>query len=345
MSYKYMPKVSVGLVLYKGEKYLNSSIKSLIEQDYENIEFIFRDQSPNSEAYNFIKNNLFNLMYKVKFEKGPNLWHSGGHNALINRMTGDYYIVASNDMLYPSDFVSKMVEVMEKPENRHYSSATCKLLVWDFLNNKKTNKIDSCGIAIEKNHHFYDIGQTEEDNGQYDDLKDIFGPSGALSMFKKTALDDISYKNKNNHIEYYDTLLHYKNDVDLAYRLQWAGHKSLFIPNISVWHDRQAGNKTKSKCKLLSFIKNNKTKSDFVQENSFFGQEVVLIKNFSDDFSILVRIKTFLYRLFSIIFFMIFNRKVLKQFAIIKEFRDEIEDKADAVKFKISAKNIEKIMK
>jgi hypothetical protein len=56
-------------------------------------------------------------------------------------------------------------------------------MVWDFNPadgaDRKANVIDSCGIGITPSHHFYDIGQGEEDNGQYDKLKDIFGPSGA----------------------------------------------------------------------------------------------------------------------------------------------------------------------
>lgn len=341
----YLPKVSIGLVLYKGEEYLKSAIQSLVSQDYPNIEFLLRDQSPNGEAYEYIKNELFDEFRYLKLERGANLWHSGGHNRLIRRMTGDYYIVCSTDMWYPQDFISKSIKTLERPENRHYGSATCKLMAWDFKNDRETNRLDSCGIGISSSHHFYDIGQGEEDKGQYDNKKDIFGPSGALSIFRRIALEDIAYKNPNGNPEYYDSLLHYKNDVDLAYRLQWAGHRSLFIPEVKVWHDRKAANLHTSPVLAHNIVKARDDKSQFIKENSFFGQQVVMQKNYNSEFSAGTRFKTLFYKWASLGYAAVKERYLLKQLDNVKDFNEEIEKKTQNTKFRISARQIEKLMK
>lgn len=349
----YLPKVSIGLVLYKGEEYLKPAIQSLVNQDYPNIEYLFRDQSPKGEAYEYIKRELFGEFRRIKLERGANLWHSGGHNSLMRRMTGEYYIVSSCDMLYPRDFVSKIIRVMEQPENERYGSATGKLMVWDFKSaspsdsetEQKTNIIDSCGIGITPSHHFYDIGQGEEDKGQYDQMKDIFGPSGALSVFRKTALDDIAYRNETGKTEYYDSLLHYKNDVDLAYRLQWAGHQSLLVPEVKIWHDRQARNLHTSPTLTGRILKARDDKSRFIKENSFFGQQVVMKKNFSPGFSFGVRLKTFTYRFMSVGYASLCEPFLLKQFTALKEFKKEIADKHKNIKFRVAPSQIEKLMK
>ncbi len=345
----YLPKVSIGLVLYKGEKYLKPCIKSLVDQDYPNIEFLIRDQSPNAEAYEYIKNEIYGLSQKLKLERGVNLWHCGGHNALIRRMNGDYYIMCSNDMTYPRDFVSKIIQTLERPENRHYGFATCKLMVWDFdtelAEGQKTNQIDSCGIGITPSHHFYDIGQGEEDKGQYDKMKDIFGPSGALSIFRKTALDDIAYKNQYGRMEYYDSLLHHKGDVDIAYRLQWAGHKCLLIPDIKIYHDRQATNLHQSRLLTKRIVKARTDKPQWVKEDSFLGQQIVMKKNFIPGFSLSVRLKSFTYKWMSLGYAALFERYLLKQFSTLKEFKEEISDKQNNMKFRVPASRIEKLMK
>jgi GT2 family glycosyltransferase len=100
-------------------------------------------------------------------------------------------------------------------------------------------------------------------------MKEIFGPSGALGIYRKTALEDIE-----NIGEYFDELLHYKNDVDLAYRLQWAGHKSLFIPEVTCYHARGLGANRK-----------RRGRSAFEKESSALGHQAVLLKNFSPEFS------------------------------------------------------------
>jgi GT2 family glycosyltransferase len=104
---KKQKKVTVGVILF-GTKYLEDSLKSLVNQDYENTEYIFKDQEDSvHSAYEYIKNNLPDVFQKAKIIKGKNLYHSGGHNEIINQMSGDYYFCCSNDMLYPKNFISK----------------------------------------------------------------------------------------------------------------------------------------------------------------------------------------------------------------------------------------------
>jgi GT2 family glycosyltransferase len=337
------PKVTIGLVLHKNEKYLKPCLKSLVEQTYPNIEFLFRDQSENGEIYGIIRREMPLIFQKVKIEKGANLWHSGGHNALIRRMTGEYYIAASCDMFYPPDFVSGMIEEVEKKENQDAGFATCKVMAWDFKNMNLTNFIDSCGIGITKSHYFYDAGQGEEDQGQYDNRKYIFGASGALTLFKKKALDDIAFKNNRGLMEYYDSLLHHKNDVDISYRLQWAGYKCLFIPHVKVWHDRQVAAAKKGE-KRVNIIKSRSEKDRWVKEDSFFGQQVVLFKHFDPHYSLPVRLNTTLFQWLSLGYRTIFEPYTLKTFKTLKNFEMDILKKQKFMKVRVKPEEIEKLM-
>jgi len=347
----HFPKVTVGVVLHNVNPHLKDCLTSLIDQDYPNIEFLMRDQSPKGEAYEFIKKELPEVYDMTQIEKGENLWHSGGHNALINKMSGDYYFCCSNDMLYPPHFVTNMVKELEKAEHKKFGSATCKLMVWDFvLRNPdypgidKATTIDSCGLGLKKSHYFYDIGQGEEDIQQYDHKKYIFGASGALAVYRKEALKDIVYNDSVGGNEYFDSLLHYKNDVDLAYRLQWAGWPCLFIPEVKVYHDRQVTNLSKSKLAILKSLKARKNKPKWVKENSFFGQQVVMLKNFSKKFPFSVRLLSSLHQMGTMLYTLIFEPYLLKQFRLIRKHEKEILAKRDAEKRNVSPKVIEKFM-
>ncbi len=365
-----LPKVTIGLILYKGEKYLPFSLTSLVQQDYQNIEFLFRDQSPNGEAYDFIIKNLPEVAAKVQLEKGENLWHSGGHNLLINRSNSEYYISASYDMVYPTDFVSKIVAELEKPQNQKYGSATCKLMRWEFssaitpaasedLIKSQSNFIDSVGIGMTKSHYFFDLGQGQEDKGQFDHLHDVFGTSGALAIFRKKALQEITYTQRAhgpgrqsptlpgpaNDKQYFDELIHYKNDIELAYRLQWAGWPCLLIPHVKVWHDRQAESEGKSSSMLLNILKSRKNKADWVKENSFFGHLVVLAKNYHRrGFSINVRLRTSFMNLLKYCYISLFERNLLQQYKKLHEHQAEIEAKTAAMVIKAKPIDLEKLM-
>jgi len=291
-----MKKVTVGIILF-GDKYLKKSIPSILNQDYENIEYIFIDQEEGKHsAYKFLKKEMPEIFDKVKLIKGGNLWHSGGHNKIINMMTGDYYLCASNDMLYPSNLLSTLIKEIQK--NPDYSVTSCKLKRWDYLNNKKTNYIDSLGIAKTDYHHFYDMGQGELDNGQYKNLKEIWGISGALFLAKKEALEAI----KDNG-EYFDSRIHYKNDVDLSFRLKRAGQKCLLVQKLEAYHDRQVADKTK--------------KTLWVKKSSFIGERILMQKNywpFTKKYPLKVRIKTRIYHFLKTTYLLLTTPTLIKDF-------------------------------
>ena len=345
------PKVTIGVILFKGEKYLKHSLRSLVAQDYSNIEYLVRDQSPNGEAYEYIKNQLPDVFKKIKLEKGGNLWHSGGHNTLIRQMKGQYYFCCSNDMLYPTDFVSGCMKELLNPENRMFGSATDKLLKWDFekaedgdLIGSQTKMIDSFGIGIAKNHHFFDIGSGDADQTPYLTLRRIFGPSGALAIFTKDALDEIAYKNEDGKLEYFDELLHYKNDVDLSYRLQWAGFPSLLIKSVTVYHDRQVGVFGHTNFNIINRLISNAAKSKWVRGNSFFGHLVVLKKNYYRGFSLEVRIKTLISRILRFLYVLFLDANLFSQYKQVKKFKREINMKMKAIIRRTDASKIEALM-
>jgi len=338
------PMVTVGVLLYKDEKYLAHSLSSLLDQDYENIEFVFRDQSPNGEVYHYLEDAHPDFFKKAKIVVGENLMHSGGHNAIIRKMKGDYYFCVSNDMLYPRDFVSKMVEAMQKAKAK---VAGCKLMQWHYesmlkgdLEASKTTKIDSLGIGITKGHRFYDIGQGLEEK-EVETPKKLLGPSGALAVYHKEALKALGYKNRRGEIEYFDESLYYKNDVDLAYRLSWAGFSCLVVDSVKVYHDRQVGGK---KGGLVTSFKVHQEKCDWAKEDSLKGHLITIRKNYDNGFSFSVKLATSLNNMVRFMYTLLLATRMLHVYKEEHEMRKTIELKRKAISKKISPSAIEALM-
>jgi GT2 family glycosyltransferase len=227
--------------------------------------------------------------------------HSGGHNELIRSMEGEYYFCVSQDMYYPDSFVYDVIKELEKTKNKNYGSATIKILQGYFEDTlQRTKRIDSCGIDKTFYYKFYDTGQGETDHGQYDHKKSIFGSSGALAIYRKSALEKISYKEKDK-IQYFNEKLHYKNDVDMSIRLQEKNQKCLFLPFIQVYHDR----------KLSSHI-TRKSKSLFEKQSSYFGNmHIFQILKFLP-LPFYKRIPMYIYYMLIICFTYLFEREVLR---------------------------------
>lgn len=159
-----------------------------------------------------------------------------GHNIIMRRFPAPYHAVLNNDILLSPDYLSLLVDSLEG--NPQFGSATGKLLWWDFGGDpERTMIIDSTGISVTKGHHFFDRGQGETDGNQYDAARECFGASGAAAMFRRSALEEISYGDD----EYFDeTIFMYKEDCDIAERLIAIGKPCLYVPGAILWHNRTA---------------------------------------------------------------------------------------------------------
>ncbi len=337
------PKLTIGILLYFSKEYLAYFLESLKKQKGISFEILVLDNSNGeSEDISCIKENYPN----IKMFFGNNLGFSKGHNFLIKKMRGEYYACINPDMIFEEGFFKNIIEKLDKDKNAGF--ATGKILKWNFEeasseNCGKTNIIDSCGIGITRSHHFFDIGQTEIDEGQFDYKKEVFGASGAAAIYKKEALEDIAYHLNNKGKEYFDELFFmYKEDCDLSYRLRWAGWKCLFVSEAKAYHDRTVDKKGSG---FLSFIENQKSKSSKIKEWSYINHNILLYKNFSKNFSLEIKLKTWFYNFFSKIYLFFFEGNIYKDLKNISYDSEEIESKKIKTPRRINAQEIERWMK
>ncbi|HPO05860.1 MAG TPA: glycosyltransferase [Candidatus Gracilibacteria bacterium] len=340
-------KISIGLVAFHSEKYLIPALESLTKQDYPDFEILIRDHDPKMSSYQFLLENRPDLLSQVHFfkveEEGLN--HSQGHNFLIRQALGDYYLCASNDMYYEPDLLSKMVKTLET-ENLDW--VIPKLKYWDFdffqkgdLELSKTDRLDSCGLRMYQNQHCIDLGQGEIDHGQYDKTKP-WGGSGALFMIQISALTEIAYFNrKKQYFEYFDENLHYFNDVDLMYRLNWAAKKGGLASLAIAYHDRLVKTEGKGNIWQKMWFSRN-TKSLWARKNAYLGKLVLVFKNFSLSYSAKVIFKTWLYYKLVTVFLFLKETKVLSVYGVFSKIYSGTCDKRRNIKRILSPREMEK---
>jgi glucose-1-phosphate thymidylyltransferase len=342
------PKIVAGLLTYNSEKYVKKSLKSLIDQDYENLEIVVLDNNSKDRTVEIIKQEFPTI--KI-IEGDNNIGFGAGHNKIINQFDSEFYACLNIDIIFAPNFISELVIAIT--EKQTYGSAGGKLKRWDFETEEKFNKdgktnfIDSVGIKITAEHRFYDLGNGEVDHGQYDNERNIFGVSGAAVLFRRSALDDVAYNsNTEGEKEYFDsTMFMYKEDIDLSYRLQWAGWRCRYKPQAISYHDRTAFDKFSGKSpSIISSIKNRTSKEKYVNSNSYLNHQILLQKNFSNKFSFKIRLKTWWYNSKVFIYLLLFETETLVQRWKLRKIRGEILEKRHATPHRVDQKVIEEFM-
>lgn len=94
--------------------------------------------------------------------------------------------------------------------------------------------IDSCGLAIKPWGQIINIGEGQPDRGQFDNFLTIFGVSGAAAFYRLEALKSVA----DRYGIFDERFGTYKEDADLAWRLQRAGWKTIFVPGAAALHPR-----------------------------------------------------------------------------------------------------------
>ncbi len=264
-----VPKVIISLVTLDGERYIDFCLESILNQTFQDFVIICLDNG----SHDSTATHIYQKYPEVKLiKKSSNIGFAAAHNMIMRLSKSKYVFMVNQDMFFEPDYLEKIVAHMDAvPE---IGSASGVLYKWnfdtEFETGKKTNIVDTAGLRLLKSlsvEEIYDEPVT--------DTIQVFGVSGAAPVYRRTALEDVMWKG-----ECLDELFFsYKEDIDLAWRLQLHGWKSFIIRDAKGYHDRSMSRSVSSSKKWFDMIrtklKDNKKRSYWSFRNHIF----VFIKN------------------------------------------------------------------
>ena len=238
-----------------------------MNQTFKDFEILVIDNNSTDETVTLI-NDYFPQLKVVRNRE--NLGFARGHNQAIHWSQSEYVVALNQDVVWAPDFLEKLVAFMDT----HPQAGAVTGKIYSLRDGQQTNYLDSLGLKIFKNHRVIEIGHGEMDSGQYDSLKEVFGVSGAIPMYRRSALKSVEYEKQFFDEDFFS----YKEDVDLAYRLRYAGWKAYCVPAARAWHHRSAKGPSNEMSKI-QVAQNRKMKSRLTNYWSYRNHFYLLIKN------------------------------------------------------------------
>ena len=212
-----LPKVSIIIPVYNGEKYLSLAIDSALRQTYPNTEVIVVNDGSKDHTDKICRS----YGNKIKYIKKENGGVSTALNVGIENMTGEYFSWLSHDDLYYPNKVEVEVDYLIKN----------KLL------NTKTILYSDYSIIDEFGNFNYDVQFNSKYLNRDSIYPILFGAIDGLSLLiPKKAFDEVGYFDKN---------LRCVQDYQLWYEMYKAGYKYIHIPEVTVStriHSKQVTN-------------------------------------------------------------------------------------------------------
>ncbi len=163
-----------------------------------------------------------------------------GFAAAVNRglreTSAPWVLLLNPDCAPHPDFVGRLLgAVVERPEDREIGAVTGRLLRAADASLAPSHVLDAAGMVVTASGRHFDRGAGEPDDGRYSHPAWVFGGTGAATLFRRSALDDVAYPDGQVLAE---SFFAYREDAELAWRLQWRGWRCLYVPDAVAVHGR-----------------------------------------------------------------------------------------------------------
>ena len=306
-------KVTIQIVTWNSLLVMPHCLHSIFEQTYKDFQVLVIDNNSQDNTVDFIRKNYPEV---AVLHNNKNHGFARANNQGLMLLKSPYVVLCNPDIVLEPDWLEKTMAVAEDEKYKVYGGfggklLKLKLLVGDGGEVEKTTTIDSCGLKILKNHRVVEIGSGEPSEN-FVNQQEIFGHSGALALYKREALENCIIKNSDHNVgDYFDgDFFFYKEDVDLAWRLQLLGWKSLFLPEVTAFHLRTMSGS--DKIQAWQIIANRRQQSRLAKYYSYRNHFLVLLGNEFWSNLLFLSPYIFWYELKKFIFILLFETSNLK---------------------------------
>lgn len=232
-------KTAIVILNWNGKKFLEQFLPSLIDSLIPDSEIWVADNASTDDSLEFLANK-FPSIKLLRLDK--NWGFAGGYNKAFEKIDAEYYILLNSDIEVSKNWLTPLVEFMDKNPTYH----ACQPKILSYYEKDKFEYAGASGGFIDEGGFPFCRGRIfnklEVDNGQYNDIVDIFWASGASLMIRS----DI-YK-KLGGLD--DSFFAHMEEVDLCWRIWNAGGKIAVVPESTIFHigggtlPRQSSKKT-----------------------------------------------------------------------------------------------------
>ncbi|MFO0753894.1 MAG: glycosyltransferase family 2 protein [Thermodesulfovibrionales bacterium] len=221
-----MPKVSIIIVNFNGERVIRECLAALASQSFRDFEIIIVDNGSAdcsiAEVEGFLKRSgaaLRAMLITLPENRG----FTGGNIEGLHHCSGEYIALLNNDTEVKERWLEELVTAMDS----HPEAGICasKMIAHG------TGRIDSAGDLFSTTLKGFKRGEGEPVErfceGEY-----VFGACAGAALYRRKMLEEVGFLDEDFFL--------IQEDTDLNLRAQWAGWRTVYVPSAVVSHKVRA---------------------------------------------------------------------------------------------------------
>ena len=222
--------VAVCIVTYDSAADLPACLDAVVAQDHRPLELLVVDCASSDDSVTVADETPTPGIVKQVVSLGENRGFSGGMNQAFQLASAPYLLTLNADAVLEPAFIRRLLDRMQR--SRRAGAVTGRLVR---PSDESETRLDACGMVLSRAWRHLDRGSGEIDRGQYDEPCEVFGATGAATLFSRAALDDVALDG-----EVFDPAFHsYREDAELCFRFQERGWRVFYEPRAVAEHRRR----------------------------------------------------------------------------------------------------------
>jgi GT2 family glycosyltransferase len=197
---KNAPLVSIVVLNYNGENYLERCLVSVLSTNYPSFEVIFVDNASTDSSLSIVEKAFGNDKRLRIFKSSQNLGFSGGNNFGFCQTRGDYVVFLNNDTIADPHWLKALIDAMEEDSTIGLAGSTILS-----IDGKKLR--GAGGLWSDYLLFLYPIGAGKRGDFEFLPTIEVSFASGCSMIAKKRFLEKIGLFDPEIPYNYDDTLL------------------------------------------------------------------------------------------------------------------------------------------
>ncbi len=217
-------KIAIVILNWNGKKLLEQFLPSVIVNS-QNATVYVADNASTDNSVDFVKQAFPSIKIIQNTENGG---YAKGYNDALKQISSKYFVLINSDIEVTENWLSPIIDLMDSDIN--IAACQPKLLNYNIRDEfeyagASGGFIDFLCYPFCRGRIFQDI---EKDNGQYDDITEVFWATGACLFIRSDAYMKVGGLDE-------DFFAH-QEEIDLCWRLKHNGYKIMSQPKSVVYH-------------------------------------------------------------------------------------------------------------
>lgn len=218
-------KTAIVILNWNGQKLLEQFLPSVVKYSSENATVYVADNASTDGSTSFIKQHFPSV---VIIQNTENYGYAKGYNIALTKIEADVFCLINSDVEVTENWLFPVLHIFEKEKN----TAVIQPKILDFNNKNLFEYAGAGGGFIDFFGYPYCRGRVfnalETDEGQFDDIAEIFWSSGACFFIRSEIYGKLGGFDE-------DYFAH-QEEIDLCWRVQNEGFAIKYVGTSTVYH-------------------------------------------------------------------------------------------------------------